>query len=304
MAKSNKPKMGRPVTKAGTSPIISMRLPKDALEQVELAAKAQGITRSMALRRLVEGAIHTGVDRRQQAAKARAPSKKQPTSGSSVSPRYLLEGAVYALEQCGLLLRDANLLYQNGSHANVIVQAAFAQEELGRWKMLLGLRKKVIDGAHVTIKDIQSHCGDHVRKQEAGMMSMTMRTDRDSGLGRLLQARTNGVPGSRERKALDEQIAKLDQQRKGRIPSDRHNRRESALYVDAISADRWNRPSKEFGQTTALAVLTDAVNDYAIQYDQGYTNLDTAVKHDDPELFEALNQWKDRPELPRPKWPF
>jgi hypothetical protein len=46
------------------------------------------------------------------------------------------------------------------------------------------------------------------------------------------------------------------------------------------------------------------VNDYAIQYDQGYTNLDTAVKHDDPELFEALNQWKDRPELPRPEQPF
>jgi hypothetical protein len=32
----------------------------------------------------------------------------------SVSPQYLLEGAVYALEQCGLLLRDANLLYRNG----------------------------------------------------------------------------------------------------------------------------------------------------------------------------------------------
>jgi hypothetical protein len=30
----------------------------------------------------------------------------------SVNSRYLLEGAVYALEQCGLLLRDANLLYR------------------------------------------------------------------------------------------------------------------------------------------------------------------------------------------------
>jgi hypothetical protein len=36
---------------------------------------------------------------------------------ASVSPRYLLEGAVYALEQCGLLLRNANLLYRNGSYA-------------------------------------------------------------------------------------------------------------------------------------------------------------------------------------------
>ena len=29
----------------------------------------------------------------------------------SVTAPYLLEGAAYALEQCGLLLRDANLLY-------------------------------------------------------------------------------------------------------------------------------------------------------------------------------------------------
>ena len=29
---------------------------------------------------------------------------------ASVTPQYLLEGAVYALEQCGLLIGDANLL--------------------------------------------------------------------------------------------------------------------------------------------------------------------------------------------------
>ena len=50
---------------------------------------------------------------------------------ASVTPEYLLEGAAYALEQCGLLLRDANLLYQSGSYASVIALAAFAQEEKG-----------------------------------------------------------------------------------------------------------------------------------------------------------------------------
>ena len=29
---------------------------------------------------------------------------------ASVTSEYLLEGAAYALEQCGLLLRDANVL--------------------------------------------------------------------------------------------------------------------------------------------------------------------------------------------------
>jgi hypothetical protein len=41
---------------------------------------------------------------------------------ASVTPQSLLEGAAYALEQCGLLLRDANLLYRNGNepgHCNV-----------------------------------------------------------------------------------------------------------------------------------------------------------------------------------------
>ena len=101
---------------------------------------------------------------------------------ASVTPQYLLEGAVYALEQCGLLLRDANLLYQNGSHASAVALAAFAREELGRWRILLELRKKVLGGDNVTIKEIQTRCGDHVRKQEAGVMSIVMRTDTNTTL--------------------------------------------------------------------------------------------------------------------------
>jgi AbiV family abortive infection protein len=68
------------------------------------------------------------------------------TQKASVSPQYLLEGAAYALEQCGLLLRDANLLYRSGSYASAVALAAFAREELGRWKILRDLRKKVLHG--------------------------------------------------------------------------------------------------------------------------------------------------------------
>src|SRR5947199_10607827 len=138
---------------------------------------------------------------------------------ASVTPQYLLEGAVYALEQCGLLLRDANLLYQNGSHASAVALAAFAREELGRWRILLELRKKVLGGDNVTIKEIQSRCGDHVRKQEAGVMSIVMRTDTK--------------PGSEEWKAARKEIEKLDRQKKKRVPGGRHEQRMSALYVDA-----------------------------------------------------------------------
>jgi hypothetical protein len=65
---------------------------------------------------------------------------------ASATPQYLLEGAVYALEQCGLLLRDATLLYRNDSCASAVALAAFAREELGRWKILLTLREEVIGG--------------------------------------------------------------------------------------------------------------------------------------------------------------
>ena len=45
---------------------------------------------------------------------------------------YLLRGTVFALEQCGLLLRDARILCEAGSYASAVVLTAFAREELGR----------------------------------------------------------------------------------------------------------------------------------------------------------------------------
>src|SRR6516225_5698252 len=148
---------------------------------------------------------------------------------ASVSPQYLLEGAAYALEQCGLLLRDANLLYRSGSYASAVALAAFAQEELGRWKMLVDLRKKVVDGDHLTVEQVRTRCGDHVRKQEAGVMSTVMRTDKDSGLGN--QTRASAKPGSKEWKAADEEIKRLDRQKAKGAPGDRHEQRMDALYV-------------------------------------------------------------------------
>jgi AbiV family abortive infection protein len=217
---------------------------------------------------------------------------------ASVSPKYLLEGAAYALEQCGLLLRDANVLHRSGSHANAVALAALAQEELGRWRILQELRKKVVGGASVTIKEIQTRCGDHVRKQEAGMVSIVTRADRDTVLGKLLQTQMSAKPGSEEGKAARKEIEKLDHQKKKRGPGDRHGQRMSALYVDAISPDRWNRPITEISQPTASDYLQDALNDYRGQYAR-YTNP-TDYKPDDQEFYTALEEWTDRPTLAPP----
>src|SRR5262249_16030353 len=97
-----------------------------------------------------------------------------------------------------------------------------------------------------------------------------------------------------------EQITKRE---KKRVPSDRHDARTSALYVEPVSGNKWNRPAGT-SPASAQTFLCDAVNDCADRYDQGYiTSPDPILKHIDPELFSALEQWSDRPELWRPEWP-
>ena len=39
--------------------------------------------------------------------------------------------------------------------------------------MLLTLRKQVLAGASLTVEDVKTACDDHVRRQEAGMLSLT-----------------------------------------------------------------------------------------------------------------------------------
>ena len=112
---------------------------------------------------------------------------------TSVTREYLLEGAAYGLEQCGLLLRDANVLYRNGSYSSAVVLAKFASEALGQWKTLRSLRTEVLGGKRLTITDIQNACRDHERKQKAGALSTTIKADTNSELGRLIHARTAAV---------------------------------------------------------------------------------------------------------------
>jgi AbiV family abortive infection protein len=106
---------------------------------------------------------------------------------ASVTAQYLLEGAAYALEQCGLLLADANLLYRGGSNASTVVLAAFAREELGKYKILLKLRKEVLNGKHLTEKYVKTYCRDHEQKQKEGMASISLK---DPLVGTLIRTTT------------------------------------------------------------------------------------------------------------------
>jgi AbiV family abortive infection protein len=217
-----------------------------------------------------------------------------------VTEQSLLRGAVYALEQCGLLLHDANTLYRSGSHATAVAVAAFAREELGRWKLLLSLRREVLGGKQFTVDDVVKKCGNHVAKQKAGMLSTVIRGNTDGGT--LIRDMATAEHGSSAWKAAEEKIQQVIQRLRKRTPSDRHEQRELALYVDLVSATEWNRPSQTITQQTARDFINDAVNDYSIQQGQNYNELEI-LKHRDAELCEALKLWADRPQMTPPEWP-
>jgi AbiV family abortive infection protein len=164
---------------------------------------------------------------------------------TTVSPLYLLKGAVYALEQCGLLLRDANTLYRSGSYANAVVFAVFAYEELGHWNILLDLRADVLSGRVLTAVQVQGYGNDHLPKLEAGVGPLTFSADQSTGLGRLLVTHRTAEHGSAEKNDAATKLEEAGEWKLGRIAEDRHKLRMSALYVDAVSIQEWNRPSEK-----------------------------------------------------------
>jgi AbiV family abortive infection protein len=216
-----------------------------------------------------------------------------------MSPEDLLKGAILALEQSGLLLRDANVLYRNRSYANAVVLAALAQEELGRHRILLDLWRLARGGETVTVDRIKKACKEHVTKQERGTSGTTLK----SGISELLQAISSNPPSSREYQDADAKLTQMAEAKRKRTPSDRHNQRMAALYVEPISEVGWNRPA-DTSATAAWEFLKEAVNSYSDQYHEGFVAPEDAImKVTDPELYNALEQWPDRPKLVAPEWP-
>ncbi len=220
----------------------------------------------------------------------------------SVTEEFLVRGYALALEQCGLLLRDAVHLYHNGSYATAVVLAAFGREELGRSKILLGMWRRVRGGTAVAVEEIDAACDDHVAKQRAGMLSLTLVTDRDTVLGKLLSDRTRYSPQSQEWRDADVKLKQIDEIKTKRTPDDRHSSRMAALYVEPKSSSEWNRPA-DLSVQTGYNCVRDAVNDYVGRYQSWYISGVELLKSNDPDLYAALENLKDRPELVAPLHP-
>lgn len=209
-----------------------------------------------------------------------------------VTAQFLLEGTVYALEQCGLLLRDAVVLFENHSCSGAVVLAAFAREELGRSRILLDLHIEVVErAAKITVEEIEQKCSDHVRKQAWAQLSITYQADNNSQLGKLLQTVIRASPQSDESRKAQAELKEIENRKQKRTPQDRHDARETALYVEPRDG-KWNRPA-EIPKEFAYQFLLEAANDYSV-FLQG---------NPESKLNQALEKWENHPALPDPKWP-
>ena len=227
---------------------------------------------------------------------------------SHVTPQFLLEGALYALEQCGHLLRDAKILFEKGSYANAVVLGAFAREEVGRSKILMEVRKDAIAGEKYTAERVERRCKDHLSKQKRGMCGTTLRRSDDTDLAKYLEVarRTNGQGSEflEANRKIDQKVVQIQID----LPKDRQRSRERAQYVGPLSPTVWNRPWQTATQSSAQEFLTDVCNDYNYQYRRfDTTDERSTLKYLDSDLFGALVALVGRPDLPNPSefyvWP-
>jgi AbiV family abortive infection protein len=218
-----------------------------------------------------------------------------------VAPEYLMQGAHYALEQCGHLLHDAMALFHSGSYPTASVLAAFAWEELGKARELRQMHREVLAGTVLTVEDVRRRCKcGHVVKQERGQVSIVMRFPTDSELGEIVRARATHHPRTEEWKRASARLEEITAEHAIRIPGERHETRLSCLYVDPDeTGTTWNRP-RDQPREEARRALEDAANDYAGHYDHYHRGN---VGEEDDEFIEALRRWTGRPELPAPEWP-
>jgi AbiV family abortive infection protein len=213
----------------------------------------------------------------------------------------LLKGAWYALEQCGILLRDASVLYGAKAYPSTVALAMIGREELGKFRLLLEeFRTAEGTGRLPTVEAIQAACANHIEKQKRAVLGLTFTADGPSTFGDAIKAQIKYKPKDAEYRAAEEIIQAGLKAMAKRAPESRHNSRMRAVYVDLDdSGSAWSRPS-EMSQGECKKLINDAANDYVGQLDR--MNLDRLRGMGEPKLADALEGWRDRPELPGPAW--
>jgi len=221
-------------------------------------------------------------------------------SDGYVSVETLCLGSWYALEQCGRLLQSAAFVFDSGDCATAVALAMFGREELGRSRMLRELARRVAAGEQIRADAVQAECEDHVIKQRAAVLGITLISEPPSPINRLIREMMMLTPGTEEYRRADDKLHEALEAKRRRLPQDRHNMREAALYVDLDDAGtHWLRPSMLDG-AHCYEEICGAVNDYAGRYDR-FENGD--LERDFPEMAAARKGMHSKVALPVPRWP-
>jgi AbiV family abortive infection protein len=211
----------------------------------------------------------------------------------------LRQGAWYALEQSGRLLESAALLFDRGDTATAVGLAMFAAEEMGRSQILRDLAKRSDSGDKIHPDNVRKLCEDHATKQELGRGSISINTDRDTGLGKLMTKYQNSPVGTKEWRDAKQELDMATDAKRKRLPDDRHSLRMSAFYVDVKDSGEWNRPNT-LNRKEARKHINDVTNDYAVLL----SNLEIgSAQSDSAEMLKALETMNPRPSLALPRWP-
>lgn len=213
----------------------------------------------------------------------------------TVTRSTLLEGAWFAIEQCGRLLKDAATLYSVGSYSSAVALAMFAREELGRHFILIEMWEAYATRSPPSVKQVRDAYEDHQTKQEKGQLSFTYRGRTENQIGKLSQQQLEHLPQT----PVFEKVRQLWETYKDRrvkaIPNERHHARMAALYVGIEdSGQGWHRPGKS-EKEFAHGSLEDAMNDYSQR--RGNLLTPELLSVLDPDLCAALQAWPNKPDL-------
>jgi len=142
---------------------------------------------------------------------------------------------------------------------------------LAQARILRKCSAEVHAGAQLSVADVQSRCDEHVRKQAASALSVTLTVASyadQSGLAQALRAYGRAEPNSLEWLQAKALIDRATEAKAARQASARHDARCSALYVDLLdSGTQWHRPL-DVSPEEAYRHVNEAANDYSGERDR------------------------------------
>jgi len=204
----------------------------------------------------------------------------------------IIKGAFYAMEQAGLLINDAALLYAQQKWPSSLVLAVFALEELGKAEVLL---QRGIDAASTADKTrAQVFAGNtaHTTKLRGGRGPDTI-TTAISFAGEIPE------PDTAEAAALNHQLQQAEQIATGNAPANAHGARMRSLYVDLPESEIWTRP-KETSPSEAYLMVSAASIEYSVPREKFANPTNAAVENAVEDLGYQLPTLPTAPDI---HWP-